>query len=488
MFPIGSGIQAYDATLEFYKSLDFWQPFESAVHVVVINSMNDKGRIYEAQRRLPKSLIVARLVVTTPDGVELDGAYHLQPLAPGDTNYYLVSPENLMNLIEPLAEQDAVLYWGNEPSGEVDPVTFDRLVAHTIMGIRIANSRRRRLCILNWGVGHPFIINGILDPRLKPIIQAMNDSPIEHYWGLHLYKPADTVRALKALKELCRTQGLRMPKVIITEWGYDAGYPGDPRNGYKSQPGVDGRQLASETIEQCKGEWREFFEDGTVVGVVGFCEGGEPKQHNFNYANDQGYKDRLKEALQSGELAMKRQTGTFPKYYPGVKPVSADFPHLYRVELPPNLSSRNIRALNDEASNRLGEVHSGDEVKVYDTPTEFDNMMRKWQFCEVVKGDSLGVSGWLYVGGGLSLMPILPQSENPDPPPATENPPTPQPPIGIPVGCPETFNTTMSHEQMTAFAQKLRTIEAAYRDMAAFVESLVKQPDKPEGVPSVQVS
>lgn len=412
-FPIGTNAQAYSPDLDWGKTLDWWEPFNSSVHVVTINNMNDKGRIFEAQRRWKNSLIVARFVVTVKDqngkDIELDGALHTKPQGPGDNNYWLVSPTNYMNLIEPMAEKDAILYWMNEPSGEVDPITFDRLVKHNVEGIAIADDRKHSLCIINWGVGHPLIINGKADRRLVPIIKAISNARMRHYWGMHLYAPTDTYKAIEALEALCIDERIEMPPVIVTEWGFDTGFPGDPLNGYKTRPGIDGRQLGNFGVDAVKNKLRRFIETRKLIGIVGFCEGGSPKQEAFNYANDQGYKDRLKEALQIGEinLTIKTQTGTFPKYYPGIKPVAADYPHLYKVGLPKGMDYRNLRVLPDDASDKASEIHDAELVRVYDTPTITDNLMRKWQWCEVVEGMFVGQTGWLFIGG-ISLIPALP--------------------------------------------------------------------------------
>lgn len=298
---VGSGIQAYSAELDFYGSLAYWKPLNPVSMVVVINSMNDKNRIFEAQDAWKQTLVLARYIVTVDDK-ELDGALHTKPQGQGDNNYYLVSPENYMNLIEPMAEKGAVLYWGNEPSGEVDAITFDRLVKHTVEGIALGNERKKSLCVLHWGVGHPLLANNDteLDPRLDPVLMALANSTTPQYWGLHLYEPADTIKRLEALEGSCKRLEIEMPLTIISEWGYDAAFAGDPLNGYKTR--TDGLGLAQMTIGAVKGKLKRFFESGRLVAVIGFSEGGEPKQHNFNYANDAGYKDEIKRAAQAGEL------------------------------------------------------------------------------------------------------------------------------------------------------------------------------------------
>lgn len=503
-FPIGSNLQAYSPDLDFYGALGFWKPLNPAVMTVCINNLNDKGRIYDAQDVLRSAVIVARYIVTVKqdnEDVEIDGALHTKPLGKDDTNYWLVSPENYLNLIEPLAAKGAVLYWGNEPSGEVDAVTFDRLVKHTVEGILLADKRGYSLCVLNWGVGHPLLINddSEIDPRLEPVFMAIANAKHKHYIGLHLYAPADLSKRLFATEGLCKRLNIKMPTVIITEFGFDAANGGDVLNGYQTR--MTGRQFAEFTITTVRTLYRPLIEAGKLLGLTVFCEGGSPKWKAFNTTNDKGYKDRITEAVTSGELSMAiKQTGQFPRYFPNIPPGNLEYPYLYKIALPSGIPYRNLRVLPEEASDKTAEAYNGDKVRVWDTPTEYDSLNRKWQYCEVVEGQNAGKKGWLYVVGILTLVPTLP----PDTPrttveipvlkpfieaepiePAPADPPAPQPPVGVPVGCPETFNTTLSRDQLVALGKKIRAMEAAFADLAKFVESLV-EPVKPEGVPSVQ--
>lgn len=492
-FPIGSSMQAYSPDLDLGKTLAYWTPFSSAAHVVTINNVNDKGRIFEAQQQLKPSLIVARCILTVKEygqDKELDGALHTKPQGAGDTNYYLVSSENYMNFLEPMAEQKAVLYWGNEPSGEVDTITFDRLVKHTVEGIALADERKYQLCVMNWSVGHPLTIDGKADKRLIPILNALQNARMRHYWGMHLYAPTDTYKAVEALEALCNTEGIEMPPVIITEWGFDAGFAGDPLNGYKTRK-INGEQLGDFSLDAVKNKLRRFFENGTIIAIVGFCEGGSPKQEAFNYGNDPGYKNRLVKALQSGEvnLSIKRQTATIPKYYPNIPPLNLEYPHLYKVTLPKGIEYRNVRVLNEEASDDCGKIYDGNLVQIWDSPREMDNLMRHWQYCEIVSGLSAGQKGWLFIDG-IQLTPTLPQDTPktttevpvvivpPAPAPVVVPPLIPPPPVSIPAGC------LMSSDQLATFAEKLKAFEAAAADLRIFIESLVPktQPKESENV------
>lgn len=471
---IGANVQA-NAVDDWGKTLDYWSALNPSTMVITINSLNDKNRIFEAQQRLPNTLVVARYVLIV-NSEEFDGKLHTKPEAVGDTNYYLVSPEHYMNLIEPLASQGSVLYWGNEPSGEVGEITFDRLIKHTVEGIALAEERKHSLCVFNWGVGHPTLTpsGDQLDPRIKPVIQAIADAKQRHYYGMHLYAPADTHVRLEALENSCKEWQLPMPPVIVTEHGFDAGYGGDPLNGYKSR-GMSGEAFARWQVEAVKGTYRRFIEEGKLVGLTTFSWGGNPRWKQFNVEPDSGYKDAIETAFQQGELNLqKRTTQTIPKFFPGIKPANAEYPHPYKLALPKDTPLRNLRALPEEASDKVMELYNGDQVIIYDSPAEHDALMRKWQWCEV--GNK---SGWVYVGGIL-LSPVLPDVVVPPapvvvPPAPVEQPPV-QPPVTIPVGCPETFNTTISVDQWVKIAKKMRAIQAAIGDLAELIESIVPEP------------
>jgi hypothetical protein len=406
---LGSNVQIYSLD-DWGKTLDYWKGLHPSVMVASINSLNDAPRIRDMRDAMPGTLIVGRYIVTVKHGnedVEIDGAFHTKPQ---DENYYLVSPENFLNLIKPMAYENVVLYVMNEPSGEVDPVTFDRLVKWLVEVIRLADERKWSLCLPNWGVGHPLLANNDteLDSRLDPVLLAIANAKTKMYWGLHLYAPKDTLKRLEALEASCKRLGIIPPSTIVTEFGFDTANDGTLIDGYHSR-GITGTAFARWNIDIIKNKIRRFFEDGWLVGLTNFSWGGLPKWINFDTQRDSGYKITIEEAYKGGELTVntKLKTGTFPKYYPGIKPVAADYPHLYKVGLPKGMDYRNLRVLPDEASSKASEIHDGEMVRVYDSPTEPDNLMRKWQWCEIVEGLHAGEFGWLYVGG-ISLIPTLP--------------------------------------------------------------------------------
>lgn len=524
-FPIGPNIQAYGDSIDWGKTLQYWSDIQPSVAVVTLNNLNDAGRIFEAQQRLKGTLVIARYIISVNQNnqtIELDGGLHTEPKAENDPNYYLVSPENTLNLLKPLARDGAVLYWANEPSGEEDALTIARLVEHTVEGIQLADEQGLSLCLLNWGVGHPLLAknNSELDPRLDDILLAINEAKGKHYWGLHMYAPADTLLRLVALEGSCTRLGIPLPRTIITEFGFDT-HNGSRESGYKSRE-MSGLQLADYTIEVVKNKYRRYVENGTLMGLAAFCEGGDPRWASFNFGNDPGYKDRIKEAAKNGELSFtinKRTTGNIPKYFPGVQPVSAAFGHTYKVGLPSNLPSRNLRALHTEASEKIGEVHDGDIILLFDSPSEYDNLMRKWQYAKVVEGRDKEKHGWIYVQGGLQLIATLPpgtpretvevDAANPPPEPeVTETPvvpaskPMPEPapspapttvekePVVLLPPLPATANTPLTSDQwvkLSALMHKTYSAHAAfhtaYGELLAFIDSIV--PVKPEGVPDV---
>ena len=224
-------------------------------------------------------------------------------------------------------------------------------------------------------------------------------------------------------------------------------------------------------VEAVKGTYRRFIEEGKLIGLTTFSWGGNPRWKQFNVEPDSGYKDAIETAFQQGELNLqKRTTQTIPKFFPGIKPASAEYPHPYKLALPKDTPLRNLRALPEEASDKVMELYNGDQVVIYDSPAEHDALMRKWQWCEV--GNK---SGWVYVGGIL-LSPVLPDAVVPPAPVVVPPAPIEQPPVTIPVGCPETFNTTISVDQWVKIAKKMRAIQAAIGDLAELIESIVPEP------------
>lgn len=406
---LGANVQLY-ALDDWGKTLDYWKALHPKAMVATINNINDASRIREMRDALPGTLIVARLIVTVKENgrdKEIDGAFHTQP---DNGDEWLVSPENLLNLIAPMAFENVILYVMNEPSGEVDPALFDRLVKWVIEIIRLADERGWSLCLLNWGVGHPLLANNDseLDARLDPVLLAIANAKMKHYWGMHLYAPRDTLKRLEALEGSCKRLKITPPATIVTEFGFDTANDGTTQDGYHSR-GITGTAFGRWKADTIKNKLRRFFEDGWLVALIDFAWGGLPRWINFDTQRDAAYQITINEAYKGGELTVntKLKTGSYPKYYPNITPSNLDFPLLYKVALPKGIEFRNIRALPEEASDSVGKIYDGNLIRMWDAPREKDNLMRNWRYCEIVEGMDATHKGWLYIDG-ISLIPALP--------------------------------------------------------------------------------
>jgi len=310
------------------KTLDFLRQLNPVAVVACIDNMSAKNRIDELKRELPNTQVIARCIIIVHDnGVqkELDGGMHLAPQAPGDTNHYVVSPDNFLNTYHELGENGLILSYMNEPmiAGATDMV-IDRQVAHILETVEKATTRGISLCVGNWGVGH------YLTPAFDNVLRLMSKYRDKHTLGIHLYAPIDTLTALTMVTSRCTTLGIKPPRIHVSEYGYDSSSPTDQLNGYKSR-GYTGLQFATWQKVAINNVYKYLFVDDILQSVATFTWGNEVSWKNFNVETDADWQKEILDFAQRGALTVDKS----PTPAPIPAPVPVPVPEPPKPPAPP---------------------------------------------------------------------------------------------------------------------------------------------------------
>jgi hypothetical protein len=377
------------STQDWPKCLEFLRDLDPTTVVAGVDQDDHFNRILEVKALLKNAVIVARFI----DKVH-DGKMHLKPETTND--HYIVSPRNQLNRIKPYGQNGLIAYFHNEPSGEVPYEDKKRLVAHTIEAMTLAASPEydMRLCVLNWGVGHPLIdADGCLDHVFDDLLMHLHAHRDRHYYGMHCYAPADFIGRLNALKNSCDKLGIPMPKVIITEFGYDA-HAGSKESGFKSR-GMPPEEYVKFGVDAINGPYAEWIESGVVIGLATFIYGDFPSWPSFDIETAQkgevstAWRDGILKAKKDNKLDIRRLTGTAPIIVP-----PAEIGQVYIVSTPGFLL--NGRSGHDLTAAVMGSIPDQSRVAFLDQ--FIDGVGLTWR---KVKYNQLTM--WIPMKGGVKM-------------------------------------------------------------------------------------
>lgn len=357
--------------------------------VACIDSMNDRNRILELQQDNPQTKVIARMILE-----QHDGAMHLAPQT--STDRYVVSPGNFLNSFGELGKNGLTLYCLNEPSGEVDQDTIGRLVQWTIETINLANQRGISLCVLNWGVGHPRLINNDTewDARFDDVLALLSKHRNTHYLGMHLYSPADTFRRLDAMLARCKkiNGGIIPPRVVITEFGFDT-HGGSAQNGYKTR-GLTGEQYAAWQIDHIRNVYSPYIQRDELHSVATFIWGDSVSWQAFDVETDTGWQDAILQAKDAGKLTFESKPSTAP-LTPNYTPIDRfEAGKTYKLSAPGAV--RNVRDIAGISGQRLGTVSDGQNVVVREE--KIVGIDYWWKI------ETETLTGWISLDGGTVKM------------------------------------------------------------------------------------
>ena len=455
-------VDDWGKTREYLRQLD---PVEV---VACIDNMNDRNRIFEIKNDLPKAKIHARFIIQVDDGnggkKELDGAMHTKPQ---NGEQWLVSPDSFLNSFGELGMNGLSLYTLNEPSGEVDRDTITRLVRWTRECIKLANERGIALSVINFGVGHPLLINNETewDARFDDVLEDLSVHR-QHTLGAHLYAPADTHKRLDAMIARCKKikGGIKPPRVAITEAGWDT-HNGDRRNGYKSR-GMTGEEYANWQTDLLRDVYAPYIRDGIVTSICTFIWGDKASWEAFNVENDAGWRDTILKAKREGKLDIeaKATTPTVPSYQPYNFTPGAK----YTMQSEGGAETNLRKATIVDNTNKVGQpLKDKTEVILLElSKVSIDY----WYKLQVVADKREGwVSGR---GGALTFTPV------PSAPTEPTTPETPYPEIivpgnGVPLPVITIFNPAQM-ATMVAWRDKLRAERDDASAKLALVEHMLK--------------
>lgn len=250
--------------------------------VATVDGDSDMKQVHSLNAALPnETLVFGRVYVSN------DGAFHQKPQ---DGRHWLASPDDCLNRWGELGRDGRILYLLNEPGTHTDDATVARLVDWSCEVIEVAALRSIRVCIDNFGVEHPPVINGEWDSRFDPLLRTLAKHP-DAILGLHEYLPmkgSDRVGRFKALVKACKRMGIPVPRMAITEAGYDT-IDGSKENGYKSR-GISGDTYAKTLIDVWQ---REYASTPQIMGLAVYCYGDNGGWSAFDIEGDTGFWDTL---------------------------------------------------------------------------------------------------------------------------------------------------------------------------------------------------
>lgn len=442
-------VDDWGATRQFLRDLD---PVEV---VAAIDNLNDFNRILEIQHDLPNAKVHARPIIQV-NGVEYDGAMHLTPLAPGDDRHYLISPGDFLNMFGDMGRGGLSLYCLNEPSGEVDQQTIAQLVQWIIECIGLANQRGIALTILNFGVGHPRLINNESewDARFDDVLELLSKYR-QHTLGIHLYAPADTFGRLDAMIARCKriNGGIRPPSTAITEFGYDT-HGGSKQNGYRTR-GLTGEQYAAWQLDHVRNVYSPYIRAGVVTSIATFIWGDNASWAAFNVENDGGWRDAILTAKREGKLTFNAQATT--PITPNYTPVEFVAGKQYKIEAG---AVRNLREQPSTGTTKIvGSVVGGDVVTALEQKIVGSDYWWKITITRVsiVTDTTVTTTGWLsHDGASVKFV------REPEP---VDNPP--------PVGLPPAFLEVTAEYAMRMHVSTLKIVENVRKEAAGVLGSNV---------------
>lgn len=379
------------------KVWGFLRLLEPVAVVVGIDDMKAANRVYELQSALPNTLIIGRYIFSQ------DGGMHLKP---DDSRKYIVSPLDALSSWGDLGKGGRMLYLLNEPQANgalQDDIA--RLSAWMLEAISLASERGIRLCIGNFGVGHPMLMgNGEYDARFDDVLTALSKTRDSHALGMHVYQPADTLTRLEGLIKRCKTLGIQPPRVHITEAGFDAGSGSDPLNGYRSR-GYSGTQFGLFQVDKVKNVYSPYMTDDVLQSVATFCWGNDASWKNFNVESDTDWQATVLDAANKGYLSVTTKAVTKPFLTPMPKPTDAASPTRVRVT---NTVNVNLRSGASTDYQTAGSLKKGDEITLYQTPFKQATNGQVWRWVDV----SETIGGWV-CSDVLTYEAITPPAEIP---------------------------------------------------------------------------
>lgn len=241
-----SGILSVNILAQFLQNRQAVLDFLVQLQPTAVLVMDDMGMAQQIKTLLPNCIVVHRTY--HPD----DAEFHMKWTPTQFADAYLAN-----------VPQGIVVQVLNEPSGYSN---LPNLAGWCSSVMSIASGRGIRVCVPNFGVGHPTETPGT---QLDGLWTAFGLFP-EHYLGVHEYFQQDPVgeqpfhiKRWQSAVIRCQQLGITPPKIIVTEAGRDVG------------GGHDGWKVVfSESVYASKLQQQAtLYKNTPVVGMCVFCVG-----------------------------------------------------------------------------------------------------------------------------------------------------------------------------------------------------------------------
>ena len=278
----GQSVIGMNAHLSYIKD---WGQFHArmqalnpALVVAYIDNLNDAHLITRLQAIIPNTLVVTRLYHPQ------DGGFHLPRT---DGAEWVAAPADTINWLSVLAGNGRVLSLLNEPGTTADVARLSKWINETL---KIAAARGIVCCVGNFSTGTPPIIGSQWDMSFDDILRAVADTP--HYLGLHEYLPGETYRVGRLAMALKRaaTIGVKLPKLLITEYGVDT--DGGKESGYHTRDWT-GDYYATTLCDVARRNYLPLANAKVLYGAAVFSYGNSGGWEAFDVENDKAFWDTL---------------------------------------------------------------------------------------------------------------------------------------------------------------------------------------------------
>jgi hypothetical protein len=204
---------------------------------------------------------------------------------------------------------------------------------------------------------------------VSPVVTQYRD---QHDLGLHEYLPGgntDRVGRFTRVLALCHKYNIRLPRIIITEWGVDSDNGEPAKLGYKAR-GWSAQHYLNELMRVYKDVYEPWVQAGVIVGMCLFSYGDSGGWEAFDVSRDVEFINGLNifKLLRTNEPA--------PAPQPDPRPVVTISGWKAATVKKMLASSMNVRATPSTASEVIGTLKLNDKV----------NVVRGWAHIELSDG------------------------------------------------------------------------------------------------------
>ncbi len=366
----------------------FLRELNPAVITACVDTPKDPKHLPEFKQKLidfsnqhKQALVVCRVIH------DKDGEFHYPA---EDGRKYIASPTDLLNSFQELGQGNRSLYYLNEPHTNISREQRNALIDHATEMIEEANKRNVSLTMFNFGVGHPPLTDNQQEWHKDfYIFLKMLSENRKHYLGLHLYYPANPIERLIALFNTCTLLDIEPPQIVVTEYGQDAGYGGDPRNGFKT------RNYSHTSYAQWQAlqfpQYKLYIKNGYLLGLCGFVNGTDNAWLTFDTEHPDYYKTILANrdtfTVDITPMPITPPVPIVEVFQP--LPVEVTKPRRYRLQ-----AGHTLRTKPEGSAPVVSSLETGKVLLVFEGTKrqgKAGDMYHDWMFGQI----SGGIQGWI---------------------------------------------------------------------------------------------